>query len=226
MERTVQIQAPLPHIKSVNIWLLRGDPLTLIDTGPRTDEALMALEAGLGREGLRIEDIELVIPTHHHLDHSGLIATIVAPLRGQGGGARSHGRLRGELRRAVRGRPLVLRRAHAPPRRAGVRDRGQRGVLGFHPRHLRRLRDRRRAVGRRRHHGRRARSADPGAAGAQHNRRPARRRVQRGRLRRRPPARRDLVERRDRARGRAHRIATSGTHRVPQQPQADRVDAA
>ena len=31
MERTVRIQAPLPHIKSVNTWLLRGDPLTLID---------------------------------------------------------------------------------------------------------------------------------------------------------------------------------------------------
>ncbi|HTP23366.1 MAG TPA: MBL fold metallo-hydrolase [Solirubrobacteraceae bacterium] len=78
MERIVQIQAPLPHIKSVNIWLLRGDPVTLIDTGPRTDEALVALEAGLQLEGLRLEDIELVIPTHHHLDHSGLIATIVA----------------------------------------------------------------------------------------------------------------------------------------------------
>ena len=78
MERTVQIQAPLPHIKTVNIWLLRGDPLTLIDTGPRTDEALTTLEAGLRHEGLRVEDIELVIPTHHHLDHSGLIATIVA----------------------------------------------------------------------------------------------------------------------------------------------------
>jgi len=81
MERTVQIQAPLPHIKSVNIWLLRGDPLTLIDTGPRTDEALVALETGLKREGLRLEDIELVIPTHHHLDHSGLIATIVGRSR-------------------------------------------------------------------------------------------------------------------------------------------------
>lgn len=78
MERIVQIQAPLPHIRSVNIWLLGGDPVTLIDTGPRSEEALVALEAGLGREGLRIEDIELVIPTHHHLDHTGLIATIVA----------------------------------------------------------------------------------------------------------------------------------------------------
>jgi glyoxylase-like metal-dependent hydrolase (beta-lactamase superfamily II) len=78
MERTVQIQAPLPHIRSVNVWLLWGEPLTLIDTGPRSDEALTALEAGLAREGLRIEDIELVIPTHHHLDHTGLTATIVA----------------------------------------------------------------------------------------------------------------------------------------------------
>jgi glyoxylase-like metal-dependent hydrolase (beta-lactamase superfamily II) len=78
MERTVQIQAPLPHIRSVNIWLLCGEPLTLVDTGPRSDEALSALEAGLAREGLRIEDIELVVPTHHHLDHTGLTATIVA----------------------------------------------------------------------------------------------------------------------------------------------------
>jgi glyoxylase-like metal-dependent hydrolase (beta-lactamase superfamily II) len=78
MEHTVQIKAPLPHIGSVNVWLLRGRPLTLVDTGPRSDEALDALEAGLRREGVRIEDIELVVPTHHHLDHTGLIATIVA----------------------------------------------------------------------------------------------------------------------------------------------------
>src|SRR6476646_4002738 len=64
MQGIVQIQAPLPHIRSVNIWLLRGSPLTLIDTGPRSDEALDALEAGLRREGVRLEDIELVIPTH------------------------------------------------------------------------------------------------------------------------------------------------------------------
>src|SRR5215469_15356660 len=78
MESTVQIQAPLPHIRSVNLWLLRGNPLTLVDTGPRTEQALSALEGGLRREGLRVEDIELVIPTHHHLDHTGLTATIVA----------------------------------------------------------------------------------------------------------------------------------------------------
>ena len=60
----------------MNAWLLRGDPVTLIDTGPRDDEALAALEAGLRRYGLRVEDIELLLATHHHLDHVGLAATI------------------------------------------------------------------------------------------------------------------------------------------------------
>jgi glyoxylase-like metal-dependent hydrolase (beta-lactamase superfamily II) len=60
----------------VNAWLLPGDPVTLIDTGPREERAQAALEAGLRRAGLRVEDIELVLATHHHLDHVGLAATI------------------------------------------------------------------------------------------------------------------------------------------------------
>src|SRR3954452_22765221 len=76
MSSPVAIPMPLPHIGSVNAWLLRGDPVTLIDTGPREDGALAALEAGVRREGLRLEDVELVLATHHHLDHVGLAATI------------------------------------------------------------------------------------------------------------------------------------------------------
>src|SRR6478672_12198587 len=78
MENILRIPVPLPHIKSVNTWLLRGDPLALVDTGPCGDEALAALEAGLADAGVRIEDLELVLVTHHHLDHSGLAATIAA----------------------------------------------------------------------------------------------------------------------------------------------------
>src|SRR3954469_18572604 len=76
MSSAVDIQLPLAHVGSVNAWLLRGDPLTLVDTGPRDDAALAALEQGLRGEGLRIEDIELVLATHHHIDHVGLAATI------------------------------------------------------------------------------------------------------------------------------------------------------
>ena len=70
------IQLPLRHVGSVNAWLLRGDPLTLVDAGPRNEEALAALEGGLGEHGVRLEDIELLIGTHHHLDHVGLFATV------------------------------------------------------------------------------------------------------------------------------------------------------
>jgi glyoxylase-like metal-dependent hydrolase (beta-lactamase superfamily II) len=76
MSSNIAISLPLAHVGSVNAWLLRGDPVTLIDTGPREDGALAALEAGLAREGLRLEDIELLLATHHHLDHVGLAATI------------------------------------------------------------------------------------------------------------------------------------------------------
>jgi glyoxylase-like metal-dependent hydrolase (beta-lactamase superfamily II) len=65
-------------VRSVNAWLLRGSPLTLVDTGPREDQALSALEAGLRCAGVSIEDLELILITHHHLDHSGLAATIAA----------------------------------------------------------------------------------------------------------------------------------------------------
>src|SRR4051794_6880812 len=74
----LRLPLPLPHIGSVNAWLLPGEPLTLIDTGPCDEEALSVLEAGLARAAVRVEDIELVLVTHHHLDHSGLAATIAA----------------------------------------------------------------------------------------------------------------------------------------------------
>jgi glyoxylase-like metal-dependent hydrolase (beta-lactamase superfamily II) len=78
MQDIVQIRLPLPHIRSVNTWLLRGDPLTLVDAGPCEDQAMAALEAGLRRAGVRVEDLELVLITHHHLDHSGLAAALAA----------------------------------------------------------------------------------------------------------------------------------------------------
>src|SRR3954447_3502702 len=72
----IPIPVPLAHVGSVNAWLLPGDPLTLVDTGPRDAAALQALEDGLGREGVRIEDLELLLLTHHHVDHVGLAPAI------------------------------------------------------------------------------------------------------------------------------------------------------
>jgi glyoxylase-like metal-dependent hydrolase (beta-lactamase superfamily II) len=74
----IAIALPLAHVGSVNAWLLPGEPLTLVDTGPRAEHALSALEDGLRRQGVRIEDLELLLLTHHHVDHVGLAATIAA----------------------------------------------------------------------------------------------------------------------------------------------------
>jgi glyoxylase-like metal-dependent hydrolase (beta-lactamase superfamily II) len=75
-----QIVLPLPfdRMATVNTWLLRGDPLTLVDTGLRDDAALAALEQGLRKHGVRVEDLELVLLTHAHVEHVGLAPEIRA----------------------------------------------------------------------------------------------------------------------------------------------------
>jgi glyoxylase-like metal-dependent hydrolase (beta-lactamase superfamily II) len=76
-EPPVCLRLPIPFpIGHVNAYLLRGEPLTLVDTGPRWAPALAALEKGLARERLHIEDIELLVLSHQHEDHLGLAATV------------------------------------------------------------------------------------------------------------------------------------------------------
>jgi glyoxylase-like metal-dependent hydrolase (beta-lactamase superfamily II) len=72
------IPLPTPFtIGEVNTYLLEGDPLTLIDAGPGTASAILALERGLAEHGYRVEDLELVVLTHQHVDHLGLVSWIV-----------------------------------------------------------------------------------------------------------------------------------------------------
>jgi glyoxylase-like metal-dependent hydrolase (beta-lactamase superfamily II) len=74
----VPLPLPVPYLGTVNVWLLPGEPLTLIDTGPANEDALDALETGLAAHGLDLGDVDLVLLTHHHLDHAGLAASIRA----------------------------------------------------------------------------------------------------------------------------------------------------
>jgi glyoxylase-like metal-dependent hydrolase (beta-lactamase superfamily II) len=67
------IPLPTPFgIGPINTYLLDDDPLTLIDTGPNSGLALDALELELGKLGKKIEDLELIIVSHQHMDHLGL----------------------------------------------------------------------------------------------------------------------------------------------------------
>lgn len=69
-----KIIIPTPFaVGDVNAFLLKGDALTLFDAGPKTPEAYEAIQYGLKEAGYTFKDVEQVILTHHHPDHSGWI---------------------------------------------------------------------------------------------------------------------------------------------------------
>jgi len=69
------IPTPFP-VGPINIYLVLEDPLTLIDTGPKTDEALSALRYQLRELGLVTSDLRRIVLTHTHEDHCGLAGTL------------------------------------------------------------------------------------------------------------------------------------------------------
>jgi glyoxylase-like metal-dependent hydrolase (beta-lactamase superfamily II) len=73
------LRIPTPFaVGRVNCYLIEDDPLTLVDTGPNSGKALDELQTQLGEHGHSIDDLELVILTHQHIDHVGLIEIIEA----------------------------------------------------------------------------------------------------------------------------------------------------
>ena len=70
---TLPIPTPFP-VGPINAYLIKSDPITLIDCGPNTEEAKQYLASQLEKTGLKIEDIERIIITHTHPDHFGLAA--------------------------------------------------------------------------------------------------------------------------------------------------------
>jgi glyoxylase-like metal-dependent hydrolase (beta-lactamase superfamily II) len=69
-----RIALPTPFLVGrVNCYLIEDEPLTLIDTGPNSGKSLDDLERALEAHGHRIEDLELIVLTHQHMDHLGLL---------------------------------------------------------------------------------------------------------------------------------------------------------
>lgn len=73
-----RLAIPTPFmVGRVNAYLIEDSPLTLIDSGPNSAKALDELEQALAARGHAIEDIELLVVSHQHMDHFGL-ASILA----------------------------------------------------------------------------------------------------------------------------------------------------
>lgn len=74
-----RIELPVPFpLKTVNVYLVDQEPITLIDTGIKTDTSFQVLEDSLRRLGYGIEDIRRILITHGHLDHYGQAKRISA----------------------------------------------------------------------------------------------------------------------------------------------------
>src|SRR5439155_5995530 len=74
---TLRIPTPFA-VGRVNTYLIEDEPLTLVDSGPNSGKALDELQHQLAEHGHSIDDIELIVVTHQHMDHLGLVDIIAS----------------------------------------------------------------------------------------------------------------------------------------------------
>jgi glyoxylase-like metal-dependent hydrolase (beta-lactamase superfamily II) len=74
-----RLAIPTPFaVGRVNVYLIEDDPLTLVDAGPNSGTSFDELQRGIAGLGRSLEDIELVIVTHQHIDHLGLVSLVAS----------------------------------------------------------------------------------------------------------------------------------------------------
>jgi glyoxylase-like metal-dependent hydrolase (beta-lactamase superfamily II) len=74
-----RLAIPTPFaVGRVNVYLIEDDPLTLVDAGPNSGTSLDELQRGLADLGHTMEDIDLVLLTHQHIDHLGLVSLVAS----------------------------------------------------------------------------------------------------------------------------------------------------
>ena len=84
LERAAQagihcLPIPTPFaVGRVNTYLIEDEPLTLVDSGPNSGRALDELQRQLGEHGHSIDDVELILLTHQHIDHLGLVDIVAS----------------------------------------------------------------------------------------------------------------------------------------------------
>jgi glyoxylase-like metal-dependent hydrolase (beta-lactamase superfamily II) len=72
-----RLAIPTPFaVGRVNVYLIEDEPLTLVDAGPNSGTSFDELQRGIAGLGHSLEDIELVIVTHQHIDHLGLVSLV------------------------------------------------------------------------------------------------------------------------------------------------------
>jgi glyoxylase-like metal-dependent hydrolase (beta-lactamase superfamily II) len=74
-----RLQIPTPFaVGRVNCYLIDDSPLTLVDTGPNSGKSLDELSRQVADAGYALEDIELIVISHQHIDHLGLVEIVAS----------------------------------------------------------------------------------------------------------------------------------------------------
>ncbi len=71
----IPLPTPFP-VGPVNVFLLKGDPPVLVDTGLKSEESQRLLESRLAEHGIAFPDLGRIIVTHGHRDHMGLLGEL------------------------------------------------------------------------------------------------------------------------------------------------------
>lgn len=70
--KIIPISLPTPFpVGNVNVYLIREEPLTLVDTGVKSAESLTVLREKLRENGVECADLQRIFLTHTHEDHCG-----------------------------------------------------------------------------------------------------------------------------------------------------------
>lgn len=84
-DRVIRISLPTPFsVVMVNAFLVKGEPLTLVDTGARFEDSYDRLVEKLWEHGVAIKDLEVILITHGHIDHMGLLGRLLEESNAQG----------------------------------------------------------------------------------------------------------------------------------------------
>jgi glyoxylase-like metal-dependent hydrolase (beta-lactamase superfamily II) len=76
MKRKVHKISLVSTIGQVNVFLLEGDELVMIDSGDGTNSSMKKLSDELETLGFELNEISMIINTHEHIEHFGGNATI------------------------------------------------------------------------------------------------------------------------------------------------------
>jgi glyoxylase-like metal-dependent hydrolase (beta-lactamase superfamily II) len=74
-----RLAIPTPFaVGRVNVYLIDDEPLTLVDAGPNSGTSFDELQRSIAELGHELADIDLIIVTHQHIDHLGLVNIVAS----------------------------------------------------------------------------------------------------------------------------------------------------